>query len=362
MSSNVAELTLLIKAKNLVDIEVDKVKASLGTLVSKAKVYANDMSDAFKNVGRRIGRQLGNLATDILTGGNLQQSLLYLGATLAGAAVEGMAAHFIPDLLARVMSTAAMAPIATAMAAEGATLGSVMGAAIAVGAAAFPFILLALVVAALIYVATNPEFREKVKKVALEIIDKIRIGLSNLAHKLSERFRDGVEAVRKVVAEKIGAVIKFFTDIPGKVVAAITALRDKFREIMDAILTKVRRIINLVIEKIKTIVQAVKDAIAWLAKLLSMNTGSAYKDVNGNWAGVPGMASGGWVGLNGPQLAMVGEKGPEYIIPNHQLGQGGGGGGTGVRIVGVSAREIADIVDRELYVRIQRAAPTLSRT
>lgn len=60
-------------------------------------------------------------------------------------------------------------------------------------------------------------------------------------------------------------------------------------------------------------------------------------------------AAGGWVGLNGPELSWVGERGPEYIVPNHELG------GMGVRLQGVSERELADIVDRRLLVRLQRA-------
>jgi len=35
---------------------------------------------------------------------------------------------------------------------------------------------------------------------------------------------------------------------------------------------------------------------------------------------VPGGASGGWVGMGGPQLMMVGERGPEYLVPNNRLG------------------------------------------
>jgi hypothetical protein len=50
-------------------------------------------------------------------------------------------------------------------------------------------------------------------------------------------------------------------------------------------------------------------------------------------------AGGGWVGLN------------------HALGNAAGG----VRIAGVSERELLDMVDRGLYFRLQRAAPTLGR-
>jgi len=63
-------------------------------------------------------------------------------------------------------------------------------------------------------------------------------------------------------------------------------------------------------------------------------------------------AAGGWVGLNGPELGVLGEKGPEYITPNKDLRKSSG---SGVTIQGVSEREIMDMVDRGLYFRLRRA-------
>lgn len=34
-------------------------------------------------------------------------------------------------------------------------------------------------------------------------------------------------------------------------------------------------------------------------------------------------ALGGWAGLHGPELALLGERGPEYVVPNHLLRRGG---------------------------------------
>jgi hypothetical protein len=75
---------------------------------------------------------------------------------------------------------------------------------------------------------------------------------------------------------------------------------------------------------------------------------------------LPGHAAGGWVGTHGPELAWVGERGPEYIVPNG--GGTGSSGGSGFTIQGVSEREIAEMVDRQLYFKLLRAAPTLGRT
>lgn len=41
-------------------------------------------------------------------------------------------------------------------------------------------------------------------------------------------------------------------------------------------------------------------------------------------ANIAGYASGGWAGLHGPELAVLGERGPEYVVPHHLLGSSGG--------------------------------------
>ena len=45
-----------------------------------------------------------------------------------------------------------------------------------------------------------------------------------------------------------------------------------------------------------------------------------------HWAQRGGYASGGWAGLHGPELAWLGERGPEYIVPNSALRGGGSAG------------------------------------
>lgn len=47
-----------------------------------------------------------------------------------------------------------------------------------------------------------------------------------------------------------------------------------------------------------------------------------------NWwshvADIAGYASGGWAGLRGPEIAVLGEHGPEYVVPNSQIRAGSG--------------------------------------
>lgn len=43
---------------------------------------------------------------------------------------------------------------------------------------------------------------------------------------------------------------------------------------------------------------------------------------SGNHAEFPGYAEGGWAGLHGPELAWLGERGPEYVVPASRMGGG----------------------------------------
>jgi SLT domain-containing protein len=52
-----------------------------------------------------------------------------------------------------------------------------------------------------------------------------------------------------------------------------------------------------------------------------------------HWAERGGYAEGGWAGLHGPELAWLGERGPEYIIPNHALAGGAGAGAPSMQTI-----------------------------
>lgn len=300
MSASSAELTLILKAQNLADIELGKIRAGLEKVTVTAKQVASDVAAAFKRIGARIAQQMGNVAQDILSGSSLTQSLTNVGITLAGAMVEGLMAHLIPSLLGRLGATATFAPIAAALGAQGATLGSVLAAAIPVGMAALPFLIAAAAVAALVYLITNPEARQKAHDIGVKIVTAIVNGLISL---------------------------------PGKIADVV---RRAFR--------------NLKIDVGPFHISASGVRI----DLPKINPYTVEQNQQYHLTGqVPGHAAGGWAGLHGPELIMAGEKGPEYV---RKAGTGtGDGDGAGVRIVGVTMDEIIDMVDRGLYFRLQRA-------
>jgi TP901 family phage tail tape measure protein len=76
--------------------------------------------------------------------------------------------------------------------------------------------------------------------------------------------------------------------------------------------------------------KAWKDSIDWALDVAAKHGWSQWYGRGpagvGAWEGIPGHASGGWAGLHGPELAWLGEQGPEYVVPNSALRAGGSAG------------------------------------
>lgn len=94
--------------------------------------------------------------------------------------------------------------------------------------------------------------------------------------------------------------------------------------------------------------------IGMLRKLVDLKDSIGNFDIGG--INIPGFANGGIV--TGPTLAMVGEKGPEAIIPLSQLGNMGGGGVT-VNVTGglASSAEIGQAVVNAIRAYNRSAGP-----
>ena len=276
--ADTAELTLILSARNLADAAFDKIKTKMNSVVTTAGQVARDVAGAFKNIGRRIANQFGNLVQDILSGSSIEQSLFIIGTTAAGAMVEGLMAHFIPGLLAKLAATSTFAPIIASLTVSGITLGSVLSAAIAIGMAALPFVLLAVAVGALIYLISNPEVLQKVRAFARSIVDGIIKWMADLGKKMADLLVAGWNLV--IEAAK----------------AFVASLGDKVASVIRGAVAAVRGLI-----------QWIKDALAWLARLGGSTAGQTGADYV---AHLRGYAEGG---TTQPGWAMVGEKGPELV-------------------------------------------------
>lgn len=147
--------------------------------------------------------------------------------------------------------------------------------------------------------------------------------------------------------EKLGAVIA------PPLIAFLSALTGEWLPALGRGWDKVTKEVN-------DFIDAVDRGIKKLQDFANIQVGAGNAPVlfgPGELFGPP-KATGGWVGMNGPEMVMTGEHGPEYITPTHQAV---GSGGSGVTIEGVSPRDLARIIDEQLYVTLRRASPTAGR-
>ncbi len=85
-----------------------------------------------------------------------------------------------------------------------------------------------------------------------------------------------------------------------------------------------------------------------LPDLGQANPGNSAIHVTGSSTPFAHHAAGGWVGINGPELTWVGEKGPEYITPAGAAPSPGGGDITIHTHLIVDGRELANVVEKHL--------------
>jgi hypothetical protein len=160
--------------------------------------------------------------------------------------------------------------------------------------------------------------------------------------------------------DNISNAIDFFSGDPSvKGSAALETLRDLFRAVGNAVgwvIDKVAKLIGFLGDVIAAVGRAI-DALTHLGQLdkAAQNSiklpGNRYR----------GYATGtSFVPETGPAILHRGEQ---VLSPSMSLADGGRGGAvSGVTIAGISERQIMDMVDRGLYFRFQRAAPTVRRT
>ncbi len=99
--------------------------------------------------------------------------------------------------------------------------------------------------------------------------------------------------------------------------------------------------------------------IMGLSKLTPGQQAGMEADIAGEKA--VGYQSGGWVGLRGPEVALVGERGPEYVVPNNRLGNMGNQTSIYIEINNPQVRSDEDIdkLTEEISLRLAREAERL---
>lgn len=340
MGSNAAELTLILKAKYLAQVELDKLKAGLTQVkdrVDDVKTAAVGLRDKFRaavegstveltRFGRRMRTITGNLVQDVFSGQDLQSAFSNAGIMGAGALVESFGGKAVASftgsaLIARIgAGLAVMAAATSAFAATaGAAIGAFIAAAIPIGMALLPLLLVAAIVAAIVFLVNNPEIVGKVVAFAGDVIRAFIGALVSLPGKIADVIREAFAHINIDIGPFHIRPSGVTIDLP-----------------------------NITGPSGLTPEQAAE----------YHRTGKLPK----------GGATGGWTGLNGPEVRLTGERGPEFIIPNDKLGMLGGGGGVTVNLslmyppTRQQIRQMARDLDMELRNTLFQSSPTQLRT
>ena len=140
---------------------------------------------------------------------------------------------------------------------------------------------------------------------------------------------------------------------------------EPFRDIVDAIFGGIKFWINEVtIPAFKLLLSVAKTIFNGIATIwnntfgkLSFNIPSWIPGIGGKGFDVPNipmMAEGGIV-TGGPMLAMIGERGPEAVIPLDKMGNMGGGGGVTINVNGGDPNAVVDAL--RTYMRQNGSIP-----
>lgn len=329
MGSRTETLSLELRAKFLAQGAIDSMKLGLDSVSSKY----DGLKEKLEGMGRATAVGLGMAAETLLQGGSIGDAASQLGIHMASELTETFGEQFVTKLTSSSLLTAITGPIA----AVGSTIGGIISAAIPIGMALLPFLLIGAIVGAVILLATNEDIRNKVidfaKGVGKWIVDHI--------------------------GPFVGKVIDFFLGIPGKLVELGSNI--------------VKAIIDGLISLPGKIADVIRQAFAGLkidigpfhitghgitidlpdVNLPSPSSGAAMP------AGQQHHAKGGWVGLHGPEIGMFGEEGPEYVVSNDQLGSIGGTLHLTLNVAGERLAELLlPMVSRELAYELMGSAPT----
>ncbi len=163
---------------------------------------------------------------------------------------------------------------------------------------------------------------------------------TNLFEVIKGIFWDLPFAIGMVFGEILRGIGIWVLKIPGFFI-------DLSKSIVRAFLELPTRIGNI----FKGIGLAIKNAVPWLFDLLSAG-GAALGGLGDLLGGVMPFASGGIV--TRPTLGMVGEAGPEAIIPLNRLGGMGATNNTFNPVYEISANISSDIDIRDLAERLNR--------
>lgn len=301
----------------------DELRPALATLVQSTGdlTYSQELLQQALDISASTGKDLGTV-TDALSkayNGNMK-GLKALDASLIPMIKDGADFETVMEALAATTGGAA-ANAANTAAGQMKNLGIQMDEAKeSIGAALLPVV--TALIEKLIPLATWAQENTKVILILAGVVGGLAgaVLAVNAAMKVYQATLVIVKVAQAALnfvmtANPIGLVIVAI----GALVAAFVVLEVKFGVISKALSFVGKAFVDYIINPIRTALDFIGKLISALGKIPGL--GAVAGAIGGVVGKIPGMAEGGIV--TGPTLAVVGEKGPEAVIPLNRANQMG---------------------------------------
>lgn len=352
MAQETAELTLLVTARNAANAALGTVSSSLDGVKRKAADAGRELG----SMGSSLSAGLGNLTENLLTGQGLGDAAVNLGAFLAGETVQ----EFGTTLVAKFAGSALVQSVAGVLGGFGSAIGGFIAAAIPIGMALWPVLLVGAIAAGIAFLIANPQIAGQILEFAGNIVHGIISGIAALPGLLLDFIVNMGPTLVGGFISIVGTIVELWLSIPGKLVEVgysivttiIGGLISLPGKIADAVGNAFR---SLHIDIGPFHIDGVKGVTIDLPNITDPS-GNVHGVAPGQGGRVPGRASGGWIGLHGPEIFLGGERGPEFVVPNDQLGRmAPPSAPPGMVLVPVRASDVSRAAHEDLYFALRNA-------
>ncbi len=231
-----------------------------------------------------------------------------------GGALAEIGTNFGPLILGFGSLVPALTPVITA---GGTAIGGLLAAAIPVGMALLPVLLIGALVAAVAFLIANPEIVGKIGEFVTSILGAIGDFLGSLPEVFASAFGAALDAVSGV----IGAIVALIAGLPGQLAAIFVALLEQWvglgADVAAAVSDLAGQIVDFVLAipgRIAGLVGALAGAFATAGgRIIGIVTGLVgqvvgfYLSIPGRIAGLVGTIAGFFVSLGGQIVGTVGD-------------------------------------------------------
>lgn len=347
---------------------------------TQGKILKANLGDTLENMGQPLATALNGiqgLINPLLAVANSSQitqpALQGMGVSLALVSTY-VALLNGPAMLTKLLTTLGLLATGTEL-----TLGAIIS---TIAVFAFWVIVIGLVIGAIILLVTHwSEIWAKVKELTADgvaYVKELLLALIDAWNHLPELIGaaigylvvvvvNGFVALGNMLAQTVPALlaqlVSWFAGLPGAIAGALSSIPGMLVSVFQQGASAIRGVIDSVISYIanapNSLVSFGKSALNSMVTTLNQAI-NGFNGVAGavgiHLPTIPAFASGGIV--TGPTIGLIGEAGPEAIVPLSQAGRyglGGGSGGINIYFQGdvYSTREVAEQFANEVAFLIK---------